>query len=137
MAMTLSPTPSSAVAPGGVNVTRLDLCAVVCAGSAGVHAALVTPHAAESTAMALAFAAASVALAAAAAGLVLVPTATSTAVTAALLLAVATAYLLSRTAGLPGLTVHTEPFDILGTVVSSLEVAAALVVLRHPTRRHT
>lgn len=87
--------------------------------------------------MAVAFAAATLALAVAAGRQLLVPTPASTLATAALLLAVAAAYLLSRTAGLPGLTDHPEPFDILGTVVSSLEVAAALVVLRQPSRRHS
>jgi hypothetical protein len=56
---------------------------------------------------------------------------------AALLLVVAAASLLSRTSGLPGLTVHPEPFDILGTVLSSVEVAAAGMAMRQLTpRRH-
>jgi hypothetical protein len=56
---------------------------------------------------------------------------------AALLLAVATAYVLSRTTGIPGLTEHTEPFDALGTVVSLLEVAAAVTAVRQVNRRRT
>ena len=50
-----------------------DLCALACAGSAGVHGALVVPHAEESTPMAAAFVAAAVALAMAAAAVAMRP----------------------------------------------------------------
>ena len=87
--------------------------------------------------MAAAFALATVALAAAAASLTLFPTRAVSAAVACLLLAVATAYLLSRTTGIPGLTEHPEPFDTLGTLVSLAEVAAAVVAVRQPNpRRH-
>jgi hypothetical protein len=109
--------------------------AFVCSVSAGVHAALVTPHAQESDSLAVAFAVSAVALAAAAVGLVLNPRATVTTVAALLLFGVATAYALSRTTGIPGLTVHPEPLDAFGTVVSCVEVMAAWALVRPPTRR--
>ena len=87
--------------------------------------------------MAAAFALTTVALAIAALGQALVPSPVVSATVAALLLAVATAYLLSRTSRVPGLTEHPEPFDTLGVAVSLLEVAAASVVVRQLNpRRH-
>jgi len=137
MVMAPSTTSSSTAAPPRVNVDGADACALVCAGSAGVHGALVTPHASESTQMAVAFGLATVALAVAALGRALVPNPAVSAAVAVLLLTVATAYLLSRTTGIPGLTEHPEPFDPLGTVLSCLEVAAAVVGMRQPnSRRH-
>lgn len=141
MAMTLSTSPSSAAGPARVNDVLADVWtdayAVVCAGSAGVHAALVVPHARESTATAVAFALTALALASVAVVHVLSPTPAATLAGSGLLLAVATAYLLSRTTGLPVLTHHTEPFDPLGAVVSLLEATAALVAVRQLLRRHT
>lgn len=130
-------TASSSTRPSRVTVDDAELCALVCAASAGVHGALVVPHAGESTRLAVAFAVAAVALALAAVGQALMPTPVVSAATSALLLAVATAYLMSRTSGIPGLTEHLEPFDILGVAVSVLEVAAALVAVRQTNpRRH-
>ena len=135
--MTLLPEPASANAQSGVNVVHTDLCAVVCAGSAGVHAALVAPHAHESTRLAVAFALAGVALGLAAVALAVAPRAGVVGAAAALLLSVALAYLLSRTTGIPGLTVHQEPFDALGVATSLGEAAAAVTAWRHLTaRRH-
>lgn len=133
--MTLSTLPSSTGRRIAVNVHGTDLCAVVCALSAGVHAALVRPHAAESTLLAGAFALVTVGLAGAAYVQAVAPTAVTSTAVATLLVSVAVAYLLSRTTGLPGLTVHTEPFDALGTVTSCAEVVAALVVARHTHHR--
>jgi hypothetical protein len=111
--------------------------AVVCAASAGVHGALIVPHARESTLMGLAFAFATVALAGAALSLALIPSPAISAAVAALLFAIAGTYLLSRTSGIPGLAAHPEPFDTLGTTVSLLEAAAAIVAVRKTTsRRH-
>jgi hypothetical protein len=133
--MALSTSSSSTAAPTRV-VAEGDVCALVCAASAGVHGALVIPHADESTPMAVAFAAAAVALAIAALAEALVATPVVSALVAALLLTVAGAYLLSRTSGIPGLATHPEPFDSLGTGISVLEVAAAVIALRttHPRR---
>jgi CHASE2 domain-containing sensor protein len=137
MAMTLSTTPSSRAAPTQVNDRWAEWCALACAGSAGVHAVLVVPHARASTALAVAFALTTVALAGAAACQVLSPTPVATLAGSGLLLAVATAYVLSRTTGLPVITHHTESFDPLGTVVSLAEATVALVVVRQLLRRHT
>jgi hypothetical protein len=135
--MALSTTSSSTRASSWVNVDGAELCALVCAASAGVHGALVVPHARASTPMAVAFAVASVALAIAAVGQTVAPRPAVSATTAALLLTVAAAYLLSRTSGLPGLSAHPEPFDTLGAVTSLLEVAAAVVAWRQTNpRRH-
>lgn len=113
-----------------------DVCALVCAGSAGVHAALVVPHARESTTLAVAFALTALVLAVIAVRHVVAPSPAVTLVGAGVLLAVATAYLLSRTTGLPVLTHHIEPFDLFGTVVSLVEATTAAAVVRQLLRRH-
>ncbi len=105
----------------------------MCAASAGVHAALVPPHSHESSALAVAFALSAVALAAAAVALVLDARPTVTTVVALLLVGVAAAYALSRTTGLPGLSLHPEPLDTFGTVVSCAELAAAWTLRRRPS----
>ncbi len=137
MPVTLSTTPSSAVPERPVNApTRAaDVAALVCATSAGVHAGLVMPHAEESTRMAVAFAISTALLALAAVALAVRPGPEVSVATAVLLLGVAAAYLLSRTTGIPGLTTHREPFDALGVLVTSLEVAGALVVSSPLIRR--
>jgi hypothetical protein len=99
----------------------------VCAGSAGVHAALIQPHFLESALLGSAFTAAAVALALAALvvrqprhdrwGIV--------AATAALGV-IAVSYLLSRTAGIPLLIVEPEHADPLGMVTTAAELAGAL-----------
>ncbi|HET7690075.1 MAG TPA: hypothetical protein VFK41_06840 [Nocardioidaceae bacterium] len=133
--MTLSTTPSWAAPQQRVNVLASDIAAVVCATSAGVHAALVVPHAEESSRMAAAFALSTVALAAAAVILATRPSPAASAAVAGLLLSVAAAYFMSRTTGIPGLNHHQEPVDVLGVLVTSLEVAGAAVVLWPLTRR--
>jgi hypothetical protein len=138
--MTLSTTPSSATRTTratGVDLTGAEFCAAVCAASAGVHAALVGPHAQESRVLALAFGVSALALALAAIGQILAPSPVMGAAVAALLLAVAGAYLMSRTTGLPGLIAHQEPFDTLGVVTSLLELVGAAVAVRQLSpRRH-
>jgi hypothetical protein len=135
--MTLSTPSSSVPAASRVNVADSDICAVVCAASAGVHGALIAPHGHESTRLAFAFLLATVALVAAAVALGLDPTPAVSGAAASLLLAIAAAYLLSRTTVVPGLTQHKEPFDTVGVVTSCLELAAAVVAVRQPNpRRH-
>ena len=112
-----------------ITVGATDLCALACAASAGVHGALVAPHASEAAPMAVAFVLVTTGLAIAALGLALQPSPNTSTASAALLVAVATAYLLSRTTGIPRLTDHPEPFDALGVAVSTLEVAAAVVAV--------
>ena len=139
--MTLVDTPRPAAA--GVLPARRDILlrypvALVAAGSAGVHAALVPEHLHESTALGIAFAGSAVALA-----LVAVATRTprqdswAPAAAAVVLLATAAAYLLSRTTGLPGLITDPEEVDPLGVVTSSAEVvaaAAAVLLSRRDSR---
>jgi hypothetical protein len=137
MAVTLSTTSRSG-APGraaahGAAFRVVALGASVCAASAGVHAALVLPHSHESAGLAVAFAVSAVALAVAAVALALEACPTVTTVVALLLVGVAAAYALSRTTGIPGLTVHPEPLDAFGTVVSCLELMAAWALVRPPT----
>lgn len=135
--MTLSPASPAARATSRVNVADSDVCALGCAVSAGVHGALVQPHAEESTRLAVAFLLGAVALGMAAVAMALDPTPAVSGAVAILLLAVAAAYLLSRTTGISGLTQHQEPFDVLGVVISSLELVAAVVAVRHANpRRH-
>jgi hypothetical protein len=122
------------VARGADNRVR-TFGAAVCAASAGVHIALVAPHSHESASLAVAFAVSAVALAVAAVALALDAGSTVTTVVALLLVGVAAAYALSRTTGIPGLTVHPEPLDAFGTVVSCLELMAAWALVRLPTRR--
>lgn len=113
------------------------LAASVCAVSAGTHAALVVPHVHESRALAVAFALAAVALSLAAVAEATGPSAPVSRTVAALLSAMALAYLLSRTTGLPGLVGRPEPWDPVGVPLASLEAAAALLAVRHPhPRRH-
>jgi hypothetical protein len=100
----------------------------VCAGSAGVHAALTGPHFAEGgPASGSAFAVAAVALALAALA-VRQPRHDSwaPAAAAAVLCLVAVGYLLSRTAGIPLLTGHAELLDPLGAVTTAAELAGAV-----------
>ncbi|MFC7359824.1 hypothetical protein [Nocardioides astragali] len=129
--MALSTGSSSTPAWWRSEVDDAAFCAAVCAASGGVHGALVVPHARESLPMALAFSLATLALGAAASALALNPGPSVSAAVAGLLFAVAGAYFLSRTSGIPGLVAHPEPFDTLGTTVSLLEVAAATVAVRH------
>jgi hypothetical protein len=135
--MALSTASSSALVPSRVTDGPAAFCAVVCAASAGVHGALVVPHARESTQMAVAFALVTAGLLTAAFSEAIASTQVVSTAAAVLLLTTATAYLLSRTSGIPWLTEHPEPFDTLGVVTSFLEVAAAVVTLRQPNpRRH-
>ena len=135
MAVTLSTTPSSAATERPVNAWAADATALICATSAGVHAGLVMPHAEESVRMAVAFAIATVALAATAVVMAVRPRPDVAAATAVLLLGVAAAYVLSRTTGIPGLTTHPEPVDVLGVLVTSLEVSGAVLASWPLTRR--
>jgi hypothetical protein len=107
----------------------------VCAASAGVHAVLVVPHYHESAGLAVAFAVSAVALAMSAVALALDAGPNVTTMIALLLVGVAVAYALSRTTGIPGLTVHPEPLDAFGTVVSCVELMAAWALVRPATRR--
>ena len=131
--VTLSTTASSAPSSTGDRALThaADLGALVCALSAGVHGALVAPHADVSPRIAVGFALTTVAVAIGAVALAVRPAPKTTAAVAALLFLVAGAYLLSRASGIPGLVDHREPFDPLGSSVSLLEVAAATLLWGH------
>jgi hypothetical protein len=124
------PAPVPGVPPAGRVTPLRYLVALVAAGSAGVHAALVPEHLHESTALGIAFIGSAVSLVVVA---VLTRTprhdAWAPAAAAAVLLGTAAAYLLSRTTGLPGLITDPEEVDLLGVVTSSAEVVAAAAAL--------
>lgn len=118
-----------------VNETVRGAVALVCAASAGVHAALVPEHYREAgPPLATAFALSAVVLAVCAA-LSRRPRAQARSGLArvVVLSAVAGCYVLSRTTGLPGLVPVPEEPDALGVVTTAAEVlaaAAAFVLLR-------
>jgi hypothetical protein len=98
-----------------------------CAGSAGVHIALIRPHLAESLLLGSAFAVAAAALVLAAL-VVRQPRHDPWAIAAATvtLCAIGVSYLLSRSTGLPLLIVQPEQVDPLGTVTTAAELAGAM-----------
>jgi hypothetical protein len=115
-----------------VTILRYGVTAV-CAGSAGVHAALIGPHLAEGgLSLGLAFAVAAAALAVAALA-VRQPRHDSwaPAAAAAVLCVIAVSYLLSRSTGIPLLIGRAERLDTLGagTTVAELTGAICSVVL--------
>lgn len=108
--------------------TGLRYClTAVCAGSAGVHAALIQPHFLESGLLGSAFTAATIALALAAL-VVRQPRHDSWAIMAATatLCVIAVSYMLSRSTGIPLLIVQPEHVDPLGTVTTAAELAGAM-----------
>jgi len=98
----------------------------VCAGSAGVHAALIQPHFLEGGLLGWAFTGAAIALALAALA-VRQPSRDSWAIAAAsaTLCVIAVSYMLSRTTGIPLLILQPEHVDPLGTVTTAAEIAGA------------
>ena len=136
MAMTISTPPNLPLVPARVKVAPRHLVTVVCAASAGVHAALVPEHLLESRSLGLAFAVDALLLAIA--GLVVRDPrhdGWAPAAVACLLGGTAGAYLLSRTTAIAGLVPHREALDPLGFVVSTAEVVAVLAAVRLITRK--
>jgi len=134
--VTLSTTRSLHLAPVRVNAALRFIVVSICAGSAGVHVALVPGHLRESLALGLAFALSAGALAAA--SLVLrSPRHDSFAPIAAgvVLALTATGYALSRSTGIPWLIPHAEHPDALGLATSAAEVVAALAATLLITRK--
>lgn len=108
--------------------TGLRYClTAVCAGSAGVHAALIQPHFLESKLLGSAFTAAATALALAALA-VRRPRHDSWAIMAATatLCVIAVSYMLSRSTGIPLLIVQPEHADPLGMITTTAELAGAM-----------
>lgn len=104
---------------------------IVCAASAGIHAALVQPHVEEAgLLLGAAFAAASVALAVAALAVRQPRHDAWAPVTAGVVLCViAVSYLLSRTTGLPLLITDHEELDPLGVLTTGAELLGALAAV--------
>jgi hypothetical protein len=121
---TVRPPRSRSRRDGRASTHRLRTAAsTICAASAGVHAALVPHHLDESIPLGAAFIGSAVALALAA---VMVRTPRhdrwGPAVAATVLAVTATAYVLSRTVGLPLLIDTREAVDPLGVLTSVAEV---------------
>ena len=134
--MTLSTTRSLHLATGRVNVVVRFYIVLVCAASAGVHAALVSDHLRESRALGLAFALCAGFLALGA--LVLRQSLHDSWAprTAGILLGLTDlAYAMSRTTGIPWLIHHPEQLDALGLATSAAEVIAALSATLLITRK--
>jgi hypothetical protein len=125
-------TPPSLAGRGeqAATLSRRVAVSTVCAGSAGVHAALVPHHLDESVVLGVAFIGSAIALALAA-----VATRDprrdpwGPALAATVLAMTALAYLLSRTVGLPLLIDTPEAVDPLGVTTSAVEVLGALACL--------
>jgi peptidoglycan/LPS O-acetylase OafA/YrhL len=101
-----------------------------CAASAGLHAGLVPEHLREEPRLGVAFALTTIFLLALTAALVtgVRPRPTS-ALASAGLAALIVGYVLSRTAGLPLLEEHGEPFDALGLLTQGIQGAGLLAAL--------
>ena len=112
---------------------------VVCAASAGIHAALVQLHVEEAgLLLGAAFAAASVALAVAALAVRQPRHDAWAPVTAGVVLCViAVSYLLSRTTGLPLLITDREELDPLGVLTTGAELLGALAAVVLIRQRET
>jgi len=107
--------------------------ALVCAGGAGVHAALVPEHYEEGgIRLGGAFAVSAVLLGICA---LLSSRSTGRALPVVVLLGTALAYLLSRTTGIPLLIDEPEEPDVLGLVTTVAEVVAAAVAALVPHNR--
>jgi len=116
-----------------VQTVARTLVALVCAASAGIHAALVPEHYQEGgLRLGGAFALSALLLGVAA---VLVSRGTRTALPVVVLLGTALAYLLSRTTGIPLLIDEPEEPDVLGLVTTVAEVVAAAVAVLAPHNR--
>lgn len=113
-----------------VDVER-DVLIVVCAISAGIHAALAPEHFREATAAGIGFVAATVLLGVLAVALTLRPASRAAAATAAAVLAgLLASYALAITTGMPLLHPEPEAVDTLALVTKAVELAGLLVAVR-------
>ncbi|HEX7107478.1 MAG TPA: hypothetical protein VF218_16035 [Acidothermaceae bacterium] len=138
--MALSIAPILAAGSSRVNVRLHHAVVLVCAASAGVHAALVPDHLREGgPRLGGAFVVSAVATAVAAVVLRkprrAVVAKAALAATALVLLGVAAAYVLSRTTGVPFLITDPEALDPVGAVTSAAEVLGGLASLFLLTRK--
>jgi hypothetical protein len=115
--------------PDRVSPAR-QLLILVCAASAGVHAALAPEHWRESVASGAAFAVAAIALAACGVMLDRRPgSRLAVRAAAALLAGLIGAYLVTRLTALPPLAEHAEPVDGVGLVTKLVEVVGLISAL--------
>ena len=134
--MSLSTIGSLHLAPGRVNLALRYVVVLICAASAGVHAALVPEHLRESRTLGLAFALSAGSLALSALVLRQPRHDTWAPTTAGALLGVtALAYALSQSTGIPWLIPDPERRDVLGLTTSAAEVVAALAATLLITRK--
>jgi hypothetical protein len=106
---------------------KRDALVVVCAISAGIHAALVPGHFAEGTGPGIGFAAAAVLLAALVVGLTLHPERRALVAGAGAVLAgLIASYVLASTTGLPLLHPQPEPVDGLALATKAIELGGLL-----------
>jgi hypothetical protein len=102
-----------------------------CAASAGAHAALVAQHLDDEPRMGIAFIAATALLLAGVGALTYRPRQAGAAHAAALLLAALIgAYALNVTAGLPWLSDHPEPVDVIGLATKAVEAIVLIFAIR-------
>ena len=109
---------------------------VCCAASAGVHAALVPEHLGENTILGTGFALAAVCLFASTLAFAgtRAPSSAAAPATALLLVALISAYAISRAAGLPLIGAEVEEVDAVGLTTQVLQAAglAAALILTKP-----
>jgi hypothetical protein len=121
---------------GHVDAGARNALAVCCAASAGVHAALVPEHLAENTILGTGFALAAVCLFASTLAFAgtRAPSPAAAPATALLLVALISAYVVSRTAGVPLIGTEVEEVDAVGLTTQALQAAglAAALVLTKP-----
>ena len=124
----LPPVPALFCGPARADTVLRYCVTAVCAGSAGIHTALIQPHLAEGglpLGSAFALAAATLVLAALAVRQPRHDSWAPAAATAVLCL-IAVSYLLSRTTGIPLLIGQAEQLDPLGAATTAAELAGAV-----------
>ena len=102
---------------------------VVCAISAGIHAALTPEHFAEGRGAGLGFLSATVLLAALALALTRRPSLTALGSSAVVLIGLLVSYVLATTTGLPPLHPDVEPVDSLALATKAIEVVGLLAAV--------
>ncbi|HZB05478.1 MAG TPA: hypothetical protein VE449_02725 [Thermoleophilaceae bacterium] len=105
------------------------LLALTLASSAGIHAALVPTHAAETPLLGALFALSALLLAALTVGVAHAPGAVALGAAGLLLGALLVAYVAARFVALPPLT-HSEPVDVLGVATKLIEAGGLVLALR-------
>ncbi len=113
---------------------RVDVVILVCAISAGIHAALVPAHFEEGAGPGVGFVLATAGLAAAAVALTRDPSRVALSLTGALLAGLIVSYLLVIWAGLPVLHPEQEPVEALAVCTKAIEALGLVLVWRSVRR---